>query len=58
MHSSKQNLRSWGNEKISALVLTGLSYNVPYVYLCFFKKTSLYICQMLEAAEAATKRHN
>ena len=35
-HDSKQNLCSWGNEKISALVLTGLSNNVPYVYLCFF----------------------
>ena len=57
MHNSKQNVRSWGNEKFSALVLAGLSNDVPYVYLCFFKNTWLYVCQMLEAVEAATKRH-
>ena len=56
MHNSKQNLRGWGNEKLSILVLSTLSNNVSYIYLCFFEKTLLYVCQMLEEAEAATKR--
>ena len=56
MHNSKQNLRSWGNEKVSALALTSLSDNFPYVYV-FSKKTWLFACQMLGAAEAATQRH-
>ena len=56
-HSSKQNLRSCANEKISALVLAGLFNNAPYVYLSFFQKNfALCLSNVIEAAEAATKR--
>ena len=57
MHNSKQNSRSWGNEKVSALLFLSLSNNLHMFISVFSKKTWLFVCQMLGAAEAATKRH-